>query len=276
MQPVRSTDGVEIAVYEIHAAAAPTLLISHATGFHGWCYAPFAEALGSSFRALAFDYRGHGDTAQPEGVATSWERYGDDVSAVAHALHGPLVAFGHSMGGACLLMAALRDPARFERLVLYEPIVPPAGMMMLGADPGKNPMAIAASRRRATFASHEEALYNYASKRPLNRWRADALQRYVSHGFRAVADGVTLKCTPQLEAATFAAASEQLWELLDQVEVPVTVLAGREDGTPPPAFAAPIAERIPNARFQRFEQWDHFGPMTHPDELASVLLEELR
>ena len=33
--------------------------------------------------------------------------------------------FGHSMGGACLLMAAHRNPALFRRIVAFEPIVFP-------------------------------------------------------------------------------------------------------------------------------------------------------
>lgn len=277
MRTVSSSDGVEVVVHELRTAEAPPLLISHATGFHAWCYAPLAAELGDSFHSIALDYRGHGDTAQPDGVDTDWDRYTDDVFAVARSLPGPIKAFGHSMGGGCLLAASLRDPSLFSKLVLFEPIVPPPGVMALGPDAlTKNPMSIAALRRRATFPSYEAALANYAAKPPLNKWRADALNAYVTHGFRSADDGVTLKCTPELEAATFATAAAHVWDLLDEVQVPVTILAGRKDGSPPPAFAQPIAEKIPGATFRRIEEIDHFGPMTHPDWVAAMVNEAFR
>ena len=71
---------------------------------------PLAEALAPRFHSIAFDYRGHGDTPQPPNIEVDWNRYADDVEAVALSLTRPLPAFGHSMGGACLLMAAHRHP----------------------------------------------------------------------------------------------------------------------------------------------------------------------
>ena len=65
-----------------HRAAAARL--SHATGFHGRCYVPLADALADRFHSVAFDYRGHGDTPLPAGDTIDWERYGDDAEAMAH------------------------------------------------------------------------------------------------------------------------------------------------------------------------------------------------
>lgn len=274
---VASSDDVTVAVHELHGAAAPALLVSHATGFHGRCYAPLAAELGDSFHSVAFDMRGHGDTVAPAGAPVTWDRFGDDVAAVsaavAAALGGPIVGFGHSMGGGCALIAAMRFPERFSHLVLYEPIVPPPGTF--GPPGSDNPMAAAARRRRATFASYDAALANYASKPPLNRWRADALWSYVRNGFRPDGDGVTLKCTPDYEAATFSTAASDLFEHLPSIETPVTILSGRLDGTPPPAFAEPIAQRLPDAHFVRLDDLDHFGPMTHPDTVAREILRAL-
>ena len=78
---VPSTDGVEIAVHDL-GGTGPPLLISHATGFHGRCYEPLAHALADRFHSVAFDYRGHGDTPQPDGPV-DWQRYGDDAEAMA-------------------------------------------------------------------------------------------------------------------------------------------------------------------------------------------------
>ncbi len=270
-----SSDGVEVAVHDFGGAHGHTLLISHATGFHAHCYRPMATALGRSARSVGFDYRGHGDTPHPPGMV-DWRANADDCLAVARHLAdqagGPVTGFGHSMGGACLLLAAAREPALFDRIAVFEPIVPPPGAVA-AAD---NPMAGAARRRRASFPTVEAALDNYASKPPLNRFRADALHAYVHHGVRPSPDGVTLKCTPEIEAATFeAAAGNGVSDILGTIGLPVVVLAGRLDGTPPPAFAEGVAAGLRAGRFVRLDEFDHFGPMTDPDRFAAVVAVEL-
>lgn len=270
---VPSTDGVQVAVHDL-GGLGPTLLISHATGFHGQCYAALAGELVSDAHCVAFDYRGHGDTAHPDGVEVSWRRSADDAIAVAEWVE-PDVCFGHSMGGTCLLLAAARRPELFPRLVLFEPIVPPPHSLPSGLD---NPLAAGALRRRATFPSYQEAIDNFAAKPPLNQFRADALHAYVHHGFRPVpGGGVTLKCTPQLEAETFGAGAESgAFELLGEIRSEVLVLAGRRDGSPPPELADAVAEGLDHAELRRIDQFDHFAPMSHPVEFAAEIRAWLR
>ena len=282
---VPSTDGVQLAVHDLGGTGSP-LLISHATGFHGRCYIPLADALGSSFHSTAFDYRGHGDTARPAGDI-DWDRYGDDAVAMAtwmvELTGAPIDAFGHSMGGACLLMAAHRAPALFRRLVVFEPIVfPPGG---IGAEPApapagesfESPMVTGARRRRAVFPSYEAAIANFASKRPLDAFTPAALDAYVRFGFEEREDGqVHLKCAPDTEAGTFATGGlHTTWEHLPTIETEVLVIAGVQQPMQPSMVAQPVAERLANARYMQRNDLDHFGPMTHPEVMAELLAAEL-
>lgn len=273
---VPSTDGVEIAVHDLGGSGA-ALLVSHATGFHGRCYQPFAEALPGR-HCVAFDYRGHGDTSRPDGPL-EWPQYGDDAEAMAawlaHRTGGPIDAFGHSMGGACLLMAAHRRPELFRRIVAFEPIVfPPAAR---NADPAGNLLAQGALRRRAVFASFAAAIANFAAKPPLNGFAPAALEAYVRHGFREGADGqVHLKCTPQTESQTFAGgATHDTWDHLLAITTEVVVVTGRVEEFQPSGIAADIAARLPNSRFVQRDDLDHFGPMTHPVEMAEIVTQAL-
>ncbi|HEY7627711.1 MAG TPA: alpha/beta hydrolase [Ilumatobacteraceae bacterium] len=268
-----STDGVQVAVHDLagHDPELPVLLISHATGFHARCYLPLADVLAPRFHSVGLDYRGHGDTPQPTGVPVEWSRYADDVEAVALTLTRPLTAFGHSMGGACLLMAAHRHPDLFAQLVIFEPIVlDPA---LLRPDVGPPDLATIARRRRATFASIEAAIANFSAKPPLNRFAPEALDAYVRYGFRQGEDGqIHLKCSPELEAATFEASRNQItWELLPEISVPVLVVCGVLEPDSPAMHARSIADRLPNAAYLHLTEVDHFGPMTHPDVIAALV-----
>lgn len=266
---VVSSGGVEIAVHDL-AGAGPTLLVSHATGFHGRCYIPFAEALAERYHSIAFDYRGHGDTPHPDSDV-DWNRYGDDAEAMAAALDPPIVAFGHSMGGACLLMAALRNPGLFRALVVYEPIVfPPSGIRPDGTP---SPLSAGARRRRASFPSYAAAIENYAAKPPLGSFTPAALEAYVRHGFRQGDDGeVHLKCRPEIEAATFdTGGGHHTWDHLGEIRTPVLVISGRPQELQPSMIARPVAELLANGSYLERPDLDHFGPMTHPDLVADLV-----
>lgn len=270
---VLSSDGVEVAVHDL-GGNGPTLLISHATGFHGRCYIPVAEALADRYHSVAFDYRGHGDTPHPES-AVDWNGYGDDAEAMATALDAPIVAFGHSMGGACLLMAAHRNPGLFRALVVFEPIVfPPTGIRPNGEP---SPLSVGARRRRASFPSYEAAIANYAAKPPLGAFAPAALDAYVRYGFAPGPDGeVHLKCRPDTEAATFETGGlHETWDALAEITTPVLVISGAPAPMQPSSTAIDIAARLPAGTYLERPDLDHFGPMVRPDAVAALIADYL-
>ena len=104
-------------MYEFGGAGQP-LLMAHATGFCATMYRPLAAELVEQFRVVALDFRGHGRSARPGNDDFGWDRMAQDVLAVIDRLGTkPAAGFGHSMGGAALLMAEERRPGTFDRLV---------------------------------------------------------------------------------------------------------------------------------------------------------------
>ncbi len=275
---VESTDAVAVVVHHLAGATnAPPLLISHATGFCAHAYTPLASTLAGRFRGVALDHRGHGATIAPPGweagVGVDWRRFGDDTLAVGKAIapQGGLVGFGHSMGGASLLMAAHRDPSLFERLVLFEPIAGPVPDRPV--DPDEIPLVVGARRRRRRFASFDEAYENFRSKPPLSQMTPESLRGYVWHGLRPTADGdVELCCAPELEATIFMLAKDNgVWELLPEIDVPVLVVAGVVEADQPSFWAEQIAQRLPHGDVVLLPHQTHFGPFSHPDQVAELI-----
>ena len=272
---VRSGDGVNLKL-RMMGGSGPDLLVCHATGFHGLAYRPLAQCLKEHFRVWALDFRGHGASGPAPDGHYAWRGMGADVAACAAAVGAErLYGFGHSMGGAALLLAERSAPGTFTGLFLYEPIVLPRGFFdALNA----NPLAAGARNRREVFDSRAEALARYSSRSPLGVMRADALAAYVEGAFVDLPDGrVRLACSPETEARTFEASGGLSTEETSAIGVPATVAAGTvvSPVSNPGDFAVANAEALPQGRFLSFENLGHFGPLEAPGVVAAAAVREL-
>ena len=278
---IASTQGVRVALHDLGGPAdpaAPVLLFAHATGFCGQVWEPTAAPLTDRYRCVALDLRGHGVSETPGEASLHWTHMGDDVLATLDSdriggdreVHG----IGHSLGCAALVLAASRRPGLLRSLWLYEPAIvsPRATAPAESADPfgTSNPMADGALRRRATFASHDEALANFARKAPLNELHPDALAAYVRGGFAPEADGsVTLRCSPATEAEVFrGAGNNEAFAALSVLNLPVALIAGRPDEYGPVTFVAANLAQLPRGTLIERRHLGHFGPLEDPSGMA--------
>ena len=78
-------------------------------------------AIGSIYRMIAPDLRGHGESSAPEGVYTM-DEMADDVIELIDTLHikEPVVLGGLSMGGYVALSLVARYPDRVRGLMLMD------------------------------------------------------------------------------------------------------------------------------------------------------------
>lgn len=249
----------------------PPLLISHATGFHGRCYAALARHV-HHHSVWALDYRGHGASRDAATEPHDWWCFVRDFILAAQHLapEGGLRVFGHSMGAATVIMSAMHHPGMVGSLIGFEPIAPPPS----DVDPDTLPIAVGARRRRSKFSSIEAAIENYASKPPLAAFTPEVLDDYVRYGTLAADDGtgIELACRPSFEAAVFTSAHRYpLYEHLPDIDLATTVISGIVQDMQPSAFAAIVADRLPNGRLIHRLDLDHFGPFTDPSAVAGII-----
>ncbi len=283
---VDSSDAVRLAAYDFGGEGRDALLV-HANGFCAAMFAPLAAAL-APWHCVSFDARAHGHSSVPSGDL-AWEGHRDDVLAVLdhfavqghHATGQPAaqpeaqrpIGIGHSMGGAALLLAEQLRPGTFDALWLYEPIVFPPMRIRDAEDVDANPLVQGALRRRDSFPSEDSAFANFSSKPPLDELSDDCLAAYVHHGFAVRDEGITLRCTPQNEAAGYRMGGRHgAWEALEAVKCPVVVARGRDDGMPPASVAALIVERLPHGTLEEHPELGHFGPVAEPELLARSII----
>jgi pimeloyl-ACP methyl ester carboxylesterase len=279
--PVRdrctTPDGIGIEIYEF-GGHGPDLLLVHATGMCAEPFGPLAHALGHRFRCWGLDLRGHGRSGRPADGDFAWSGFATDVLTVVDhlGLRHPF-GFGHSCGGATVLLAEQARPGLFRSLYCFEPVVMPDAARAVVA--ASNPLAEGARRRRSTFPSAEEALANYASKPPYSELDPEALRLYVEGGFEPVppaegGDGrtVRLRCRREDEADTFAAAGlHDAFAHLPEVTCSVTFCCGEETDAFGENLMRADAAPVPHARVEVLPGMGHFGPLQAPGAVAAAV-----
>jgi pimeloyl-ACP methyl ester carboxylesterase len=264
----------ELATYVRPRSSGAVLVFAHATGLHARVFDPLVELL-DEHHVVAYDARGHGSSSRGPEIP-QWQMYGDDAALVSRwvrrtATGRPVVGVGHSMGATALLMAAIADASLFDALVVVEPIVFPPG-----TGTADSPLAAGARRRRRAFASRESALANFSAKAPLNSLDGRALSAYVVHGLVSDGDEFTLRCDPEYEARTYEmGVAHDTWLRLGNVSTPTLVVAGAHHPHQPSAIAPDIADRIPHARFERWDDAGHFAPLEQPERFVALLRREI-
>ena len=267
-------DGVDLALYDFGGSGADLLMV-HATGFCAGVLLPLAHALRDRFHCWALDLRGHGRSARPVDGDYAWSGFAVDVLAAVDALglDRPL-AFGHSCGGASLLLAEQARPGAFESLYLFEPVVVPDQPVPFPLE--ENPLSAGARRRRDTFPSAADAFVNFSSKPPFEALEPAVLLRYVTDGFEPVpasegGDGtaIRLRCRREDEAQVYVHGfGNGAFARLGEVQCPVTFAYG----TMTDAFGKEImtidASRVPDAVVEEHHELGHFGPLERPDAMA--------
>jgi len=272
----------EIAAIAFGDAARPVdVVFVHANGFNAMTYRGVLAPLGQHLHVVAIDQQGHGRSPQRVSSAsrTDWLLFRDDLIAVMEQLAGgPLLLAGHSMGGTASVMAAASRPERVKGLALFDPVIMAEDMsrrIAAGEAPAfsDSPLALGAAKRRAVFASREEAFSRYRGRGAFTTWPDEALNDYLRDGFRDRSDGqVELSCAPDWEAANFSAHAHDPWTPLHAIRAPVAILRAEIGSTCSASSAAPFLADNPDFQVETIPGTTHFLPIERPDLVREAIL----
>ena len=270
--------GIDMAYVEWGAEnAAATVLLVHATGFHGRCWDATVRALGSDVRVLAPDLRGHGRSSKQGPY--DWREFGADVTAFMEALDlRDIVAAGHSMGGHAVVQAAGRLPHRFRKLLLVDPVIldptsyADRDSRFAFASAAEHPVA----RRRNAWHSAQEMFERFQDRHPFSLWQKDVLMDYCRYGLVQAGEGWVLACPPLVEASVYlGSAGRDIRAVLATLPHPTVVLRahrradrdGAMDFSQSPTWAG-LAAALPDGCDVYRPELSHFIPMQRPDLVA--------
>jgi pimeloyl-ACP methyl ester carboxylesterase len=254
--------------YALEGSGAPVLFI-HGVGIHGDGWRPQVDALMDRFTCMTFDNRGMG-RSQPQFLAITVEQMAEDARAMMHAAHWSSAhVVGHGLGGLVALQLALSQPYHIRSLSLLcsfangrssEPLT--ARLLWLGL---RSRVGTRAMRR----TGYLERLVPLKQGKPMfDESLLEELPGLFGHD---LADR-----PPIVDAQLRAMRECNLVPVLGGLdEVPTIILCGAHDPIAPPSAAREIAAGIAGARLVEFADASHGLPITHADDVNTLLIEHL-
>jgi pimeloyl-ACP methyl ester carboxylesterase len=278
--PVASADGTQLHVEEFLPTDGPadvTFVLAH-----GWTerlsfWGPVIRRLtAAGMRVVAYDLRGHGDSAEASSGDYGFDRFGEDLEAVlAHAGSDPqrTVVAGHSLGA----MSIAAWAADFDVAARVAAVA----MVNTGLD---NLIGGALIFGGIGGALNQPWVSNLlmGSRRPMlpvSTPLSEKIARYIAFGPEA-SDGTVafyermLLDTPPVVRGTIGLAfsAMDLSAAVPRITVPALVIGGDRDRLTPPDHARRIAAALPRgAGLLILERTGHMSPLERPDEVAEAL-----
>lgn len=282
--------GQRLRVYEWGDRRAQPLVLCHGYWDNAHGFDLLAPRLAEHYRVVAFDTRGHGDSAWVDSY--TWPHMVYDIVHVLEHVASPkgVNLIGHSFGGSLATEAAIIAPHLIRKLINIEGFGPGTVEHPLPGqgDPGEfgslaSFRAFLDQRRKPdSFVgwraySHIDQLV--ARRKRVNPRLSDAWLRYFCwHGSRHSADGWRWKADPELAASASPFKIEWVARTWQHLKLPMLAIIADEADSWGPLAAAVLDERL--GRVAQLERASvpgtgHFPHMEQPEATAKLLLEYL-
>lgn len=216
------------------------IIFSHANSFPASTYGVLFRSLRArGYTVRAIEKLGH-DPRFP--VTSNWphlvRQLGEFAQAEVAAHGAPAYLVGHSMGGFLSLMTAARYPELARGVVLLDaPVLGGwrAKALALAKHSGLmgslSPSAVS-HKRRKHWASEQEALAHFQSKKAFALWDPQVLRDYIAYGTHDEAGLRALSFDRRVESAVYNTIPHNLDRLLrtHPLQCPVAFIGGTESG----------------------------------------------
>lgn len=270
-----SANGIRHHYLEWGDPSNPPMLMLHATGLCAWPWKPIARRLAESYRVLAFDQRGHGDTDKSD-KGYKFEYTGEDLAAVVEAMRieSPRV-IGHSSGGLAAIIASNLLPGRFDRVVLVETRVSNDAPSAPSQDLARR--AERTRMKRSVWESREAMFDAYRTRAAFKDWEDEPYRQFIEGGTRLLPDGrAELKCLPETEATFYGMRDDlQVEKYLKGLSGDWLLLLADYPGSQRPEDPGieQFQKLVPGSAVKPMGKGSHFLPMEYPGDVLNAIID---
>jgi len=274
----------------------PPLHFLHANGYPPDCYKPLFELLKNEYHVFGMCLRPLWENAKLEDIR-DWTPFSNDLLQFLASTAGStpsrmssqgsfgsaksVIGVGHSIGGTVTLRAELRDPGKFQALILLDPVLFVPGFMamwhiirMMGLGDRLHPLIAGAKKRRRTFDDLETVFKGYRNRNIFRYMNDESLRAYINGITKPKSDGgYELVYSPEWEAQIYRANmhDSDIWHDLPKLEAPTLIIRGSETDTFREDAAKLVNRKQPKVRIEVLSKSTHLLPLERPKEVFEIM-----
>lgn len=258
MESVTSADGTTI-TYE-QTGSGPPLVLVHGTAGDRDDWREVAPMFAEHFTVYNIDRRGRGESGDADDY--SLERDIEDVAAVLEEAGDGATLFGHSFGGAVALEAALRA-GTVDRLVLYEPVVPPESDELFADEDLARVESLADEEPDAALETFFREVVG-VSDEELEGLRSSPQWETGTRTIRTVPREVRALASHAFDTAGY-----------EKLAIPTDLVMGGQSPDHLRECTERVAALLPNSGLIELAGMGHDGLITDPDRFGSLIVDLL-
>ena len=251
---------------------------SHANGYPPLCYRALLSPFEIDHTVIASEHRPLWDHSGEPDSLRSWEQLGDDVQGLLPEMGNSVISIGHSMGSAAVLMAAVKKPDYFHKIILIEPVlVPRFATLILQVLPSLArrawPLARQTISRVDSWVNRDAVFAHFRPKRVFRRISDEVLWDYVNSG--TVIDELgnsKLAYSKEWELQCYLKVYN-CWELFKSLKVPSLIVRGAESNTLSRKAWTRLKKISPQSECIEIPNSGHLVPFEQPEILASKIID---
>ena len=242
-------------------SGAPYLIFIHGFPFNKSMWNLQVALLKNKYHVITYDIRGHGNSDNGN-ENFSIELFAKDLIGLMDFLKiDKTMLCGLSMGGYIALNAISNFPERFDALVLCD-------TQCIADTPEAKE-----KRMKAIKNIRDSGVDKYADESIKNLFSPDSFYT----GINAIKDvkEMIMKTSVQSLCNTLQALAnrKETCTKLQEIKVPVLIMAGKEDILTPPAAAVLMHEKIKNSSLNIIEHAGHLSNLENPEKFNNELFE---
>ena len=267
----------ENARWEETGDGGPPLHFYHANGLPLKVYGPLLSLLGQKHDVKALHGRATWPEMQGPPRERGWQVYADDlISFIEHQHDAPVIGVGHSMGGACTVLAAQRRPDLFRALVLIEPAMVSRGLALMTRLMPKAAMSRfqpvkGTLRKTDSWASRKDFEVYIRKFHGYQRFSEQAYRDLVEHGVVEKDDGrVHLTFSKHWEAHVYST-PPYLMRRMAGLQLPMVAIRGKPSFFFADSLWHQWQKHCPAALFLEDSRFGHLMPLESPEECHKLI-----
>ena len=210
---------------------ADIIHMSAANGFTATSYLELLSFFNKQYNITGMDCRAtwEGHNQPPQNF--KMKHFAEDLIQALEKQHSkPIIGMGHSQGGFVTLLAAIKRPDLFSKLVLIEPAslpyrwfdiiypyIPKALLFKLF------PFMKGSLQRQKNWQNYQQFYDRYRSHNTYKRFTEASFNNYMTYGLIQNGQQLQLRFSPQWEAYIFSIV-EFMWKYLSKLTIPTLLI----------------------------------------------------